>query len=317
MVAITKSENLLTVNQNLIADFIDYCDVRETTQRTYFKASVHFLNFLSSKNVLRPERRDIIEYRENLKDSVALTTARLYFSVAKIFVKWLVTKNLCGRDILDNVKRIKFDIDEKHLRDAVSLNECRRALDACIDGEETEKNLREKATLAIMATCGLRTVELVRLDRKDFYRRNGHYFLNVRGKGRDSKVEVPVPAKVAAMIQSYLNLRQKRFGTIDENAPLFVSTSNRNRDSRLQTQTISRMAKHILRKIGAENIDKKCAHSFRASAATIAISAKCSIREISKLLRHKNLMTTERYVKDEEYNQTADIVADKIFNMKG
>lgn len=315
MTAITKFENL-SRESSLIRDWINYCDVRETTAKTYFKAAVHFLNYIADKNgAVAPTRNDIIAYRENLKSTVAITTARLYFSIVRTFIKWLATKGIVGRDLFDNVKQIKFDGDEKLLRDAVSLDEVRRAIDAAVDGDETEKKLRDKVCIALMASCGFRTIELVRSNRKDFYRRNGHFFLNVQGKGKDSKVEVPVPAIVANMIQSYLNLRSKR-GVIDENAPLFVSTSNRNRDERLQTQTISRMAKGILIKIGAENLNKKSAHSFRATCATLAIMSKCSIYDVAKLLRHKNCLTTERYVKLCTYNETADTVAQKIF-MKG
>lgn len=311
MTAITKTQNQVAVNQeSLVADWIDYCDVSASTAKSYVKAACHFLNYLSENEIVQPTRSDIKNYRNFLKDSVAITTARLYLSITRIFVKWLATKGIVGRDIFDNIKTIKFDMDEKHLRDAISLDECRRAIDAC--GYDTEKNLRDKACIAIMANCGLRTIEITRLNREDFFRKGGNYFLNVLGKGKVTKVAVPLPSIIAAMIQNYLNLRGKR-GNVKKNSPLFVSTSNRNLDSRLQTQTISRLAKSILRKIGVDN-PKKTAHSFRAAAATIAITAGVDIRKISKLLRHKSLLTTERYLKDNDFNNTADIIAAKIFS---
>lgn len=297
-------------NASLVESWISYADVRKSTQKTYFKGAKFFLSYLMQNSIVVPERENIIAYREFLKSELSPSSARLYFSIARIFVGWLATKKICSRDIFDNVKQIKFCDDEKHLRDAVSVDECRAAIGCCDDS--SEKGLREKICLALMGVCGLRTCEVVRLTVKDVQRKNGHYLLQVLGKGRDKKTEVPLPASIAAMIQTYLNIRITRGSVVEKDSPLFVSISNRNFDERLDTQTISRLAKRVLRQIGVDET-KKSAHSFRACTATTAILAGVPIREISKLLRHKSLLTTERYCKDLEHNDTADIVAAKIF----
>ena len=288
------------ISDNLLQDWIEYADVRESTQITYTKVARHFLRFLSDKGIVRPTRETVIEYKDFLIKSLKETSARLYFSVCKIFLGWLTTKNLCKADVIVNVKTIKIDTDE-HRRDYVSADDCRRLLATC--DELTEKNLRDKIALSLMMTCGLRTVELNRLNVENFKRKQGAFILEIHGKGRN------------AMISSYINLRKKRGGDVSKKSPLLVSVSNRCRDSRIEMQSFSRLAKSKLRKIGLDS-DDVTAHSLRHSFAQLSLElTKGNTRLVSHALRHRSAKVTEIYLHDKEAlnNPCSRMVADILF----
>ena len=301
------------ISDNLLQDWIEYADVRESTQITYTKVARHFLRFLSDKGIVRPARETVIEYKDFLIKSLKETSARLYFSVCKIFLGWLTTKNLCNADVIANVKTIKIDTDE-HRRDYVSADDCRRLLATC--DELTEKNLRDKIALSLMMTCGLRTVELHRLNVENFKRKQGAFILEIHGKGRNGANEkMRLPVQIAAMISSYINLRKKRGGDVSKKSPLLVSVSNRCRDSRIEMQSFSRLAKSKLRKIGLDS-DDVTAHSLRHSFAQLSLElTKGNTRLVSHALRHRSAKVTEVYLHDKEAlnNPCSRMVADILF----
>ena len=107
---------------------------------------------------------------------------------------------------------------------------------------------------------------------------------------------VALPKQIFQLIQRYLQARKQR-GNVATKSPLFVATSRRCKDARLQTQSISRLAKSSLRKAGYDSERLTC-HSCRRSFANIALEGGIAIRDIQKTLRHKAISTTEIYLHD-------------------
>lgn len=133
----------------------------------------------------------------------------------------------------------------------------------------------------------------------------------VQGKGRSERAEkIRIAPQVVSLIQKYLTVR----GKVKAEEPLFVSTSNRNKNSRLDTQTIRKMIKANLRGIGLDT-PKLSAHSLRHSAATIMLLAGVELTKVQMVLRHVNINTTMIYNNAiERMKNTAEcIAADSIF----
>lgn len=275
-----------------IESWIEYCDVQLCTQRTYDKAIQTFANYLKSNGIEQPTRQEVINYREWLLQSgYKVSTVRLYMTICKKFFRWLASNGLY-LNVADGVKLPAMSSDE-HARDALSLDESRQAI-SFFKGKNDEKTLRDKCIMSLMLSVGLRSVEIVRLDVGDVEMRKGIWFIKVHGKARAGKVDsVQISEPLKQMIDEYLSVRPKgKKGT-----PLFVSTANRNRGQRLQTQTVSRLAKIVFSEIGIVSERVTC-HSCRATAVTLMLEAGISLRECQRIMRHRSAATTEVYARD-------------------
>lgn len=275
----------------VIEDWIKFCDVQAATQKTYDKAIQSFLGYLKDNAIERPQREDIIGYREWLLASgYKVSSTRLYLTIVKKFFKWLSSQCLYP-NIADGVKLPKLENDE-HAHDALTLEEAKATISS-FKGK-TEKDLRDRAIMALMLNCGLRSVEVVRLDIGDLEKRRGVWFINVHGKARRGKIDkVQISEPLKKLIDEYLSVRPKG----KKNTALFISTANRNRGARLGVQNVSRLAKRTFKSIGIDSERITC-HSCRATFCTLSLKAHIPIREVQKVMRHRRVETTEIYARD-------------------
>jgi integrase/recombinase XerD len=185
---------------------------------------------------------------------------------------------------------------ETHCRDALTLDEARAVLKT-FNGKRDVKSMRDALIMRIMLNCGLRSIEIVRLDATDIEKRRGKIYLLVWGKGRKGKTSrVEISKTIYNMIQDYLNARgSKRM----KGEPMFTSTARRNFGQRLQTQSISRLAKRTLRAVGVDSESITC-HSCRHFFASELLNQGVEISTIQRLMRHKNQSVTEVYIHDKK-----------------
>lgn len=273
------------------ADWLAFCDVQKVTQQTYDKAIENFAAFLKINDISAPQREDIISYREYLlANGYKVSSCRLYLTIVKKFFRWLASK-LIYPNVADGVKLPAMP-QGSHARDALTLEEAKATISS-FTGKD-EKTLRDKCIMSLMLSCGLRSCEVVRLDVGDLEKRRGQWFIKVHGKARAGKTDsVKISSAWKKLLDEYLSVRPKG----KKNSPLFISTAMRNFGQRLQTQTVSRLAKKTFAKIGIESERITC-HSCRHTAATVALQAGVSLRHVQKFLRHRSAVTTEIYLHD-------------------
>ena len=303
---VVEGKELENPISRVVADWVNHCDVSALTQKMYNSAAAKFVAFIQA-NGANLNETTLINYREYSKKNFATATARLYFTVAKKFCQW-TAKRMDMADFTLGVKGVKLDYNT-HSRDALTIEDCATVINN-FNGKDFI-SVRNKLIVALMATCGLRTIEVSRLDCGDIELRRGKYFLRVFGKARAGKVDsVCLPTELKQMIDNYLKLR----GKVKDSDPLFVSTSNFSKGKRLQTQSISRLTKKALREAGFDS-KRLVAHSFRHSFSTNALLAGVDIAKVQRVLRHRNPATTEIYRHDlDEYNNDAtQIVASALF----
>lgn len=282
-----------SLSDSLIRDWLAFnADKSAATIKTYSKAVEHFMKWLGMNQIASPRREDVIEYRNTLCATRKVSTARLYLTAVKIFSRWLASRNLFV-DFAAGVKAPKMaEESETHSREALTLSEARQVL-SFFNGKNDEKNLRDALIMRLMMNCGLRSIEIVRLDVGDVEKRHGKIFLKVWGKGRAGKTaRVEISKTIYTMILDYLNQRKWKVGE-----PLFQAQSNRNRGQRLQTQTISRLAKKTFRAVGIDSATVTC-HSCRHTAATLMIQNGVDVAKVQRILRHRSAVTTEIYRHD-------------------
>lgn len=160
-------------------------------------------------------------------------------------------------------------------------------------------------------TAGLRTIEVVRANIEDLHILGDSVYLSIQGKGHDEKsAKILVATQVYNFIQEYLKTRNNP----EKSEPLFTSTSRRNFNQRIETQSVSRMVKKFLKKISLDD-SRHTAHSLRHTAATQALLNGVSLTQVQQVLRHTNINTTLIYTHNIERmkNKSEQTVADAIF----
>lgn len=296
---VTQSPAIVEVGNSfseaLVADWLAFnADKAEATVRTYGKAIANFFQWIADNNVTNPRREDVIYYRDQLAATKKISTARLYTTALKVFSKWLASNGLY-LDFAAGVGTPKLDEEgETHSREALTLDEAKNVLNS-FKGKTDIKSLRDALILRTMMNSGLRSCEICRLDTTDIEKRHGKIFLRVWGKGRKGKTaRVEISKTIYNMILEYLNARGSKFKAGE---PMFTSTANRNRGQRLQTQTVSRLAKKTFRSVGIDSPTVTC-NSCRHFCATQLLLVGTDLERVRRLLRHKNSAVTQIYRHD-------------------
>lgn len=294
-----------SISSTLVADWLNYnADKSPATVKTYAAAIKNFCVWLADNNVTAPRREHVIAYRDSLCTSKKIATARLYLAAVKVFSKWLASIG-AYLDFAAGVTTPTLNEEsETHVREALTLDEAKAVLNS-FNGKRDVKSLRDAMIMRIMLNCGLRSIEIVRLDATDVERRHGKIYLKVWGKGRKGKTAcVEISKTIYNLILDYLNARgSKRV----KGEPMFVSTANRNFGERLQTQSISRLAKRTLRAVGIDSEFVTC-HSCRHFFASELLNQGVDLRTIQRLMRHRNSATTEVYLSDKKMRSDTSVL---------
>lgn len=309
------------VDVNLAERFIKFAGVAEKSERTYKIALRQMFNYFAAESIQRPARVDVENWRDSLIEAKkSASTIQLYCTAAKIFFRWLSQEGIYP-NIADHMKS-KVRINHEHKKDALTKKQASTLIKTAgkrevVSGKRAYKftaaevkEKRDKAIIALMATAGLRTIEVSRADIADLIQWQGRFYLVVQGKGRSQKdAKILLAAQVVTLIKDYLKIRG---GSAD--APLFVSTSRRNKDNRLSTDSISRMVKKNLRAMGIDT-PRITAHSLRHTAATTMLLAGVELTQVQQVLRHTNINTTMIYNNAVERmkNQAEQVAANEIF----
>ena len=281
-------QNSVAVNsmQELANRFSEYIDVSALSMKSYNSGVRKFLNFLHDEGIVQPTRDTVLLYKKTLTEKYSANTVALYLSALRRFFSWTESEGLYP-NITNGLKSPK--ISHEHKRDAFSADE----LNGIIAGmkHNTLEAKRNYAIFTLIASCGLRTIEVSRANVVDMHRVAGVWILDIQGKGRTSKdafVKLADPVKEA--IDEYLSAR----GHVSPNAPLFASCSRRNKGRRITAQTVSQVCKRAMIHAGY-NSKRLTAHSLRHSAITIALMMGQSLDDVSAFARHSSISVTMIY----------------------
>lgn len=293
-------------NDAVLAKWETFIDVKLSSKKIYTTAVKQFINYLAYREISQPQREDIINWRDGMRESKKATTIQTYLTAVKLFFRWLEQESLYN-NIADHVKAVK--VQTGHKKDFLTNKQSR----AVLQNIKTDniKGLRDYAMISLMLTTGIRTIEVIRADVADIKEVGGESVLFIMGKGRNEKSEyVKLAPQVKNAIMTYLKAR----GTIDGTAPLFTSTSNNNAGERITTRSVRKIAKNAMIQAGY-NSDRLTAHSMRHTAGTLALLNGATPREVQQLLRHSNINTTMIYAHelDRVRNNAELLVANAIF----
>lgn len=308
--ATVQSGNIIErqeVGAELFNRFIAYLDTTPKTIETYTKALRQLFSYFSLNGIRKPQREDIIAFREELKASGHKpTTIQNYITATKLFFSWTAQEGYYP-NIADHLKGAK--LDREHKKDYLTSRQVKEVLESI--ERDSLQGLRDYAILTLMVTGGLRDIEVSRADIGDLRTAGENTVLYVQGKGRQEKTEyVKISLPVEKAIRAYLKAR----GDTGEEEPLFTSLSNNSKGKRLTTRSISGTVKNRLKEAGY-NSERLTAHSLRHTAVTLSLLAGKDITEVQQFARHANIATTMIYNHslDKAKNSCSEAIAQAIF----
>jgi integrase/recombinase XerD len=308
----TIDKNLTTIQttditEDLYIRFIDYLDVSKKTIETYARALKQFFKFLSVNNINRPDRKDVIYFKDQIKATHKPTTVQNYIVAVRLFFSWAEQEGLY-KNIANKIKGSK--LNREHKKDYLTSNQVKAVLSG-ID-RSTLKGLRDYAILSLMITGGLRTIEVSRANVEDIRAVGDSTVLYIQGKGREEKTDyIKIQPIVERAIRSYLKSDSRK---LNPKEPLFSSTSNNSKGKRLSTRSISGMVKNRLVKTGYDS-ERLTAHSLRHTAVTLTLLGGQTLQEVQQFARHTNITTTQIYAHnlDRAKNKCEEVIARAIF----
>jgi integrase len=307
-ISIPDNSSLLTedllLQEQLLVWLMNYNSRR--TRRAYLHALDQLKTFIFDRaemSLLDVEQKHLIAWKEWLVgDGLSQSTINQKLSAASSFYKHLKEKGLVAENPARGVKRYNVNPYGK----ATFLTVPQQKLLLAQVDRETEQGRRDYAMLLLFLTTGVRVSVVTNAYIRDIEWTGSEIVLNYTNKGSAAE-----QARITAIWPAFVDYLSEREAEVDE--PLFIATElGRNRvshlpegnDYRLQplhANTVRGIVRTYAKRAGLENITP---HSLRHSAAMTA-SAKGTMMEVSRLLRHKSLRVTTVYL-DHVTSQKAD-----------
>jgi integrase/recombinase XerD len=226
---------------------------------------------------------DILSFQAKLQSAgrANASVARILASI-RGFHKYLLEEGHSEVNPASLVKSPKLGL---RLPKAISISDVERLLEASGSLEPEAGaliQLRDRAVLELMYSCGARVSEIVDLDVDDF---TDSGLLRLRGKGNKERV-VPIGSFAENAVSSYLS--RVRPGLLTKPTPaLFLNQ----RGGRLSRQSIWQ----LISKAGELAKLNVSPHTLRHSFATHLLEGGADIRVVQELLGHSSVSTTQIY----------------------
>lgn len=301
----TTEISLLQVDRNeqLFKKFIAAKIVKGCTDRTIecYGKTLTFI-FERMKKTADEVTTDDIRYYLALrqkKDKVSKVTANNELRVLSSFYQYLHSEEIVTKNPVLRIEKIKDR--NKRKKEAFTELEIEKLRDAT-------KNARERAVIEVLLSTGCRVSELVKIKIADL---NGNKLI-VHGKGEKDRL-VYLNAKSILSIEKYLSERK------DNNPYVFCGGFFAKNDKGMiqgyqcskngewyknpelvteDTHTDIGTIEQLIRKL-KKRADLECdayPHKFRRTCATMALRRGMPIEQVSKMLGHESIETTQIYL---------------------
>ena len=294
-IEVTPSLQSLQDWRGVVAYFVGYQDVKESSRKLYAKTLSQFFLWVekTGRDLSQMTRTDILEYEDSLKEEgLSPLTIGSYLVAVRKFYEFAESEKVYP-NIAKGVKSPKKE--NLYQKNYLHRDEIERLFSVY-----EEKSLRDFAIVNLLVRTGLRTIEVVRANVGDIDILDGKRVLYVWGKGKETRHHsrtscVVLTDKTYLPIRRYLDSRKG----VKPGDPLFVSESRQNYGERLTTMTISTIAKKALREIGLDS-HSYTAHSLRHTTGSMILENGGTIFDVQKVLRHSSPETSQIYVKMKE-----------------
>ena len=180
-----------------------------------------------------------------------------------------------------NLKHLYPQRKEDRLPKFLTKNEVKKVLEATL-------NIKHKAILTTIYSCGLRLSELIELKISDI-KTEENILLVRQGKGNKDRV-VTLSSKLIELLREYYKMYKPK-----------VYLFEGSRGGKYSKRSVQQIMKYSVEKSGINS--PATVHSLRHSYATHLLESGIDIRIIKELLGHSNIKTTEIYTHITDVNK--------------
>ena len=282
----------LQFERNLSSNTLDsyWLDLKAYIEYMIDIYKVKKLNDIKKKHISKyiSYLQTYLDYNKDVKKKKTSSINRSISSI-KNFYKYLNNNDI----IKDNpTKILTSGKQEKKLPDILTVEE----IDLILNSFNLSKknNVRDKAIIALLYSCGLRVSELISLRLTNLF--FDQEIIRVFGKGSKERI-VPIGAIAKEELMNYINeIRPEYTRNIDSKGLLFLS----NRGKELSRKSVWNIIKLSVERSG---VNKKVSpHTFRHSFACHLLEGGAGLRVVQELLGHSNISTTQIYTQlDQSY----------------
>ena len=241
----------------------------ESTITTYSEALKSFLVFYRNKPIINITNEDVIVYNNEhiLKNNLSASFQNQTVNAIKLFFQTI-------RDTKMMVDKIHRPKRAKVLPNVLSKEEIKLILNA-------HSNIKHKAMLSMIYSCGLRRSELLHLRFSDIDA-NRNIVLLKNAKGKKDRI-APLSPKILQMLREYYK----------DYKPAVWLFEGQIKGEQYSEKSLQSVLKQALQKAG---ITKPVTlHWLRHSYATHLLESGTDLRYIQELLGHSSSKTTEIY----------------------
>jgi integrase/recombinase XerD len=241
----------------------------ESTITTYSEALKSFLVFYRDKAVADINNEDVIVYNNEhiLKNNLSASFQNQNVNAIKLFFQTIRDTKM----LVDKIHRPK---RAKVLPNVLSKEEIKLILNA-------HSNIKHKAMLSMIYSCGLRRSELLHLRFSDIDS-NRNIVLLKNAKGKKDRI-APLSPKILQMLREYYK----------DYKPAVWLFEGQIKGEQYSEKSLQSVLKQALQKTG---ITKPVTlHWLRHSYATHLLESGTDLRYIQELLGHSSSKTTEIY----------------------
>ena len=241
----------------------------DNTIVTYADALKSFLKFFSNKPVSEITNQDFITFNTDfvLKHKLSPSYQNQVVNAIKLFFK-TVENRVIDIDQIHRPKR------EKLLPNVLSKEEIKQILNA-------HSNLKHKAMLSLIYSCGLRRSELLNLKIADIDSKRNLVIIR-QAKGKKDRI-APLSAKTVELLRSYFTACKPKVWLFE----------GQDKQTRYDESSLASVLKQALEK---SKITKPVTlHWLRHSYATHLLENGTDLRYIQEILGHSRSTTTEIY----------------------
>lgn len=294
LVVYTEGKNELYIKRFLMAKAVAGCTKRTVA---YYGKELHRALYEIGKDADTIDSIDVQALlARKLSSGISKASADNMRRVLSSFFGWAQRERLIPNNPMDRVDHIKYRGQKKQAFTELEVELIR-------NGARTN---RERAVVEVLFSTGCRVSELVSIKIDDI---DGNA-IDVLGKGEKHR-QVYLNAKAVVAIQNYLSERtdtnpylfpkmngilreSKHFKNLRKDGmywyrdPAFVDLSEPS-----DKGTIETIVRNIGKRVGVE----KChPHRFRRTCATFALRRGMPLEQVSKMLGHEQLSTTQIYL---------------------
>lgn len=241
----------------------------ESTIGTYIDALKIFLRFYAHKPISEITNDDLIVFNNDyiLKNKFSSSFQNQVVNAVKLFFRTVEDKHI-QPELIHRPKRAHT------LPNVLSKEEVKLILEA-------HGNIKHKAMLSLIYSCGLRRSELLNLKLKDIDSKRGLVIIR-KGKGRKDRV-APLSEKVLNLLRDYFKAYHPKFWLFE----------GQNGIGQYDERSLASVLKQALEK---SKISKPVTlHWLRHSYATHLLENGTDLRYIQEILGHSRSTTTEIY----------------------